>query len=126
MPHTKSVLNPDTLREVRSVVGDRFDEMLSKFHANCEKFISGMEQAAAQGDVEQVRFNAHSLKTTTAIMGVERLSVLARNLELECIDAMEGRGSMDAAVLSEDAQEIREAYTEGAGALERAVVEEGV
>ncbi len=61
--------------------GQFFSKSLDKFLKNSEKYLSGMKEAIDAGDLEKLRFNAHTFKGSSGFMGASRLSTLCLEME---------------------------------------------
>jgi len=70
----------ETLKE--SVGADFIGELIDTFTGDTPKQVAVMRHALAQGDVEQFRRAAHSVKSTSANFGAMQLSALAKELEM--------------------------------------------
>jgi len=58
--------------------------VLSKFLINTQERIAAVERARAAGRIEDIAFEAHSLKSAAATVGAMALSQLCQELELAC------------------------------------------
>ncbi|MCA1570515.1 MAG: Hpt domain-containing protein [Chloroflexi bacterium] len=115
------VLNESVLDELSSSVqGDRsfVVELIEAYLADGESHVADVEAAVAAGDAPALVRPAHTLKSSSATVGAERLAALARILETA------GRsGTLDTAA-GEHVAGLRQAWGE-AGAMLRAWIERG-
>jgi CheY-like chemotaxis protein len=91
------LLDPAAIQQLRDTLGDKADTMLPELIANfcldAPKLILDARQALANGQTEEVRRAAHTLKSTSATFGATELSELARQLESRARDGLlEGAG----------------------------------
>jgi two-component system sensor histidine kinase/response regulator len=76
------VLDRQVFDELREAAGDDFmPEMIGEFLEDSPRQIAGMRESAARGDQEELRRCAHSLKTTSATLGLPALAARCRELE---------------------------------------------
>ncbi len=75
----------DVIREIRMLERHSgkafFSESVAKFFGNSEEYLQGMKEAVKEGDLDALRFNAHTLKGSSGFMGAKRLSSLCLQLE---------------------------------------------
>jgi HPt (histidine-containing phosphotransfer) domain-containing protein len=116
-----AILDEDVLDELRtSVDGDRsfVVELIEAYVADGATHVAEVEAAVADGDAGSLVRPAHTLKSSSATVGAQRLAALARDLELA------GRsGSLDASI-AERVPQLRDAWEEATAAL-RGWVERG-
>jgi CheY-like chemotaxis protein len=81
----EEVLDPKAFERLRATLGKQADRMLpgliQSFYQDAEQLLAQARQAAAQGQAEELRRAAHSLKSTSATFGAMALSAAARELE---------------------------------------------
>jgi CheY-like chemotaxis protein len=91
-PGTPDVLDPKALERLQAGLGKQADRMLpgliDRFYQDAERLLGQARQALAQGQADDLRRAAHSLKSTSATFGAMALSSAARELE---VAALEGR-----------------------------------
>ena len=79
------LVDPSAFEVYREVMGDELDafirEILDGFYTNSRDLIASLERKLAENDVEGFVRAAHTLKTTTATVGAQRVSGLAVDLE---------------------------------------------
>lgn len=79
------IINPDALESYREVMEDETDafiaDILDSFYSNARELMAALDEAIAANDAESFARAAHTLKSTAATVGAERLSGLAADLE---------------------------------------------
>lgn len=71
-----------TFEELKHMSGeDYINELIDAFLEDAPQMIGQMKAAAASGDVETFRRNAHSLKSNANTFGATELGMLAKELE---------------------------------------------
>ena len=71
-----------TFEELKQMSGaDFINELIDAFLEDAPNMIQNMQTAAAGGDVESFRRNAHSLKSNAYTFGANELGELAKELE---------------------------------------------
>jgi HPt (histidine-containing phosphotransfer) domain-containing protein len=72
-----------TFEELKQMSGTDFiNELIDAFLEDAPNMIQNMQTAAATGDVESFRRNAHSLKSNAYTFGATELGQLAKELEV--------------------------------------------
>jgi HPt (histidine-containing phosphotransfer) domain-containing protein len=82
--NVSDVLYPLTLQKLHKIVGennDVFTELIDMFLEDAPTLLENMRQAVIQGAAEDLRFAAHSLKSSSAEFGATALCELCRELE---------------------------------------------
>ena len=77
------VIDKAAFEELKQLSGaDFINELIDAFLEDAPNMIQNMRTAAAEGDVETFRRNAHSLKSNAYTFGATYLGRLARELEV--------------------------------------------
>ena len=77
------VIDQATFEELKQMSGaDFINELIDAFLEDAPNMIQSMRTAAAAGDVETFRRNAHSFKSNAYTFGAAELGRLARELEV--------------------------------------------
>ncbi len=79
------VLDTHVLGELRDSVGEVYGAMLGAFLEDTPVYIASLKVAAAEGDLNQVRDLAHTIKGSAANFGARQLVECARRLQ-ECAE----------------------------------------
>ncbi|MCM2343390.1 MAG: response regulator [Alphaproteobacteria bacterium] len=74
-------LNQDILDRMKIVAGISFSKLIDTFITNSEKLVNQLYESLAAGDVKSLAIAAHSLKSSVAQMGAERLSNILKEME---------------------------------------------
>ena len=78
-----AVIDQATFEELKQMSGEDFiNELIDAFLEDAPNMIQNMRTAAAVGDAETFRRNAHSLKSNAYTFGATDLGRLARELEV--------------------------------------------
>jgi CheY-like chemotaxis protein/HPt (histidine-containing phosphotransfer) domain-containing protein len=95
-PHSCDVLEPAVLADLRQMrdggVPDVFRDLLQLFRADAPQLLTAMRAAVAEGNAEQLKQAAHSLKGAAANLGARQMSGIAAELE-----AIGRRGTVEGA-----------------------------
>jgi HPt (histidine-containing phosphotransfer) domain-containing protein len=90
------VLDPVALESLRATVGGDSEfliELIDTFLEDAPMLLADLGQAAEQGDADELRLAAHSLKSNSADFGARALAALCKELEM-----MGKTGALDGAV----------------------------
>lgn len=91
MSNHNELLDLDTLRELRDMLGDGLSPVLTQFGAQAQELLQLMEQRALAGDVHAIRTLAHKLKGSAGSVGARTLAADAAQLEkVAASDDLEG------------------------------------
>lgn len=83
--HEAAALNQAILDELRASVGDDLDfvvDLVRTYLVDGEALVTAIGAALAAGDAAALVRPAHTLKSSSATVGVERLAATARQLEM--------------------------------------------
>jgi HPt (histidine-containing phosphotransfer) domain-containing protein len=75
------LLDRDTLRELREMLGAGLAPVLSQFGSQAHELLRAMEKQVQSGDAPAVRALAHKLKGSAGSVGARRLATEAARLE---------------------------------------------
>jgi CheY-like chemotaxis protein/HPt (histidine-containing phosphotransfer) domain-containing protein len=100
------VLDPGAFRQLRATLGKRADSMLpgliEQFYQDADRLLGEAREALEQGQADDLRHAAHTLKSTSATFGAVALSAVARELEYLARDgALEGAPELIAQAAAE-------------------------
>lgn len=111
---SQPVLDRDILDELADIMEDEFGELVEAFLEDSPRLMTEIESGLTENDAHRVAEAAHSLKSSSANLGVMRLSAIAKEIETS------GRaGDMNGcASLSKD---LSNAWAESKQALETIV-----
>jgi len=84
-PAETLVLDPGAFRQLRATLGKQADGMLpgliEQFYQDVDRLLGEAQEAFDQGQIDDLRRAAHTLKSTSATFGAVALSAVARELE---------------------------------------------
>ncbi len=84
-PRALPILDPEQLMESLMAVGDDLQESLdllrTTYLEDVPHLLDMLTQAAERSDFDKLRFAAHTLKSSSALMGATSLSEICRQLE---------------------------------------------
>lgn len=84
---TESLIDLTVYSELKETTGPDFVvELVDTFLEEAPVMLSDLRQARADGNADQFRQAAHSLKSNANIFGASALAAQARDLELEGLD----------------------------------------
>ena len=81
------IIDLAALRRLLEAIGgdaEDLDELFEDYRSEAPELAAKISQAAAGGDLEGLRFAAHTLKSNARDFGATSLSALCENLEHEC------------------------------------------
>lgn len=117
------ILDADSIAGARSILKEKFDDMLNIYIANCWEYVEEIRLAINNNDPKSVIRPAHTLKSTSKQMGAVKLAAIALDVEsaardiqgqgLSILDAPQGRG------LSKSLESIKEALSQTDQALKK-------
>lgn len=113
-----SGLNKQVLRGVKTLLDDKFVDLVDKFVVSCDAFVRDLHDAIDRRDYKTAKVCVHSLKSSSASLGLMELSRLAVRVE-DTIDAiLDGQAKPDAKLLL-DIKTLEAAYLRGKGMVLR-------
>jgi PAS domain S-box-containing protein len=82
-PPQADALNKATVERLAKTLGDgqALSELIDTFFAEAPKLLTALQEAAREGNADELRRTAHTLKANAATFGAERLAELCRRLE---------------------------------------------
>ncbi len=106
------LLDTGRLKELREALGEDFPELIEAFLSSTEESLARMSAADEEGNFEELRRLAHSLKSAAANVGALASSGLAKAIESAAKDR--------AGPQKESLAELREVFSRTRSALEKA------
>ncbi len=79
-----AIFDMQTLREVQTMMGPRFPEMIERYHITGMQLVSEME-IYFESDLNELSRTSHSLKGSSAALGVKKLSRLCQTIENQIV-----------------------------------------
>lgn len=80
--HQLSLLDDDTIAELRDIMEDDFDDLVRTFLDDLPGQLTAIDAAASQAAAEVLYRSAHKLKSGSGSIGAPRLAEIARQLEI--------------------------------------------
>jgi len=93
-----SLIDEEVLNSLKEAIGDKVNHIVGVYLDDVPKNLQSMKEALAQQDYETVGRFAHSLKSSSANIGVMRVSQLAANLERSIQQGTMDGGQISSAV----------------------------
>lgn len=100
------LINMEAAEESRKVFKNNYNTMLRYYLEDTENYLKEIASAFANQDITSAIRPAHTIKSTSARMGAQYLSVLAKDMEQKAIAASEGNSNDDMAADLIHMQEI--------------------
>lgn len=76
-----TILDEETLSEMENLMGDRFASMIEKFLVNSQAYVDRAQAGFQERDSKKLADSVHPLKSSSASLGIMRLSHLAAQIE---------------------------------------------
>ena len=92
--HEPVLLDAAALEEVRTMMKDKFQEVLNYFLEDSAMYVQQIAQSFAAGEAEAVVLPAHTLKSSAKQMGALRLWDVASILEATVREIVKGTGEL--------------------------------
>ena len=119
---SEPALDPRALDAIRALNPARADLLVSRvvdaFLRSAPEQVAALARAAAVGDAEALRREAHSLKSSSANLGALRLAALAREIEARGRERRLGDGALLCEQAARELERVREALARVAVAAE--------
>ncbi|MBK67129.1 MAG: hypothetical protein CMP22_03240 [Rickettsiales bacterium] len=74
-------LNFDSYNQVKTSMKDKFPILLERYHVDGKKYISIIQDALVQSDLDTIINNAHNIKSSSGLIGFVMVHEHAKNLE---------------------------------------------
>ena len=88
-----SSIDLNALQELKEIMEDEFDELVSVFISDGEDQIEALGQAINTSSATDIRRIAHTLKGSSSNLGITGLSELCKMLECQAADEQLGNAS---------------------------------
>ena len=79
-------MNETKYNEIRTLLGDEFEVLKEVYSRDTENRIADIASCLDKGDSGEIRQLAHAMKSSSANIGAEEVSVLAANIESYALD----------------------------------------
>lgn len=94
-------INPEPLLDAMDGDADACRHMFNTFAQSAPATYARLDQAIAVANLDAVRREAHSLKSSTALVGADTLTALLKNIELQTRSEPAQSGSVQRAELAQ-------------------------
>jgi len=74
-------INLEELGNVKSILKDRFSDLIEGYIDDTEKYLQDIEEAILNNDLKTIADNAHPLKSSSAYLGMSSISEIAKIME---------------------------------------------
>ncbi len=118
--HESNGIDQEILEQMKGLMGDKFGTMIEKYLEKSAKYIAQAEEALANGNAKLLADLTHPLKSSSASLGIIKVSELAASLEHEA-DAINSNGKGDLSALSTMLEELCTSFADSAKELKRAL-----
>ncbi len=75
-----------SLNELKGIMGDDFSELITVFINDGQTQLNNLASAVEASDAPTIKRIAHTLKGSSANLGIEQLSAICKELELKAAD----------------------------------------
>jgi len=115
-PDWHSVVNDDVYNQMKELMGEEFAPMIDQYLKDSNDYIRQAEEAVADGNADLLLLCAHSLKSSSASLGVIKLPGLASEIEAKSSKIIKnGEGSVED--LSLEVKELSRSFAEAESAF---------
>lgn len=111
-------INQEILAQMKNLMGKKFGLMIENYLEDSAQYIAQAAKALANGNAQLLADLTHPLKSSSASLGIMRVSELAANLEHKA-DAISMAGEGDLSDLSPMLEELRSSFVEAEGFLKK-------
>jgi len=111
------LLSQDELNEVRSIMKERFDEVLSQYLDSVDILIKGIRAGIISDEIDDISFSAHDIKSSSRQFGAIKLSCIAKDLEHMMRQIKEGKKALDKQELLALATELESVFRQTSAAF---------
>ena len=77
-----NTINFQSIKSIQSMLEDKFPEIVETYERNAKKYLEEIYSGIEAGNAEQIRSAAHSLKSSSRMMGLEGAGDLSENIEV--------------------------------------------
>lgn len=102
MKNDDNILNLETLHELREMLDDGLDEVLTEYVGDASQQLRQLHVAVEVGDVEAIGDISHSLKGSSGNLGIQGLYELCARLEQEAKSGTVGDAPASLALIEQE------------------------
>lgn len=104
------LISEEELKEIRLIVQDRFVEVVGQYIESVTVLLQGVRNGVRKGDIEEITFAAHDIKSSSRQFGALKLSCIAHDLEYTMREVLEDRKSIKDANLPRMIADLEETF----------------
>jgi HPt (histidine-containing phosphotransfer) domain-containing protein len=86
------IVNMKTIAEAKALMNDRFPMMVKYFLEDIQMYLEEIEKAVQVKNVEMAIAPAHTIKSSAKQLGVDRVCIIAKDIEELCRNILENGG----------------------------------
>ncbi len=105
------IINLSSVEDARTIMQDKFPLMIEYFLEDAATYINSIDEGLAANDAEKVQAPAHTIKSSAAQIGADKVSDLAKQIECMAKDIMNSN-SQDFQEISSLCKKLKEAFAE--------------
>jgi len=83
------IINMKTVSEAKVLMNDRFPMMVKYFLEDTQMYLEEIEKGVQTKNVEMAISPAHTIKSSAKQLGVDRVSIIAKDIEELCRNILE-------------------------------------
>ncbi len=83
---TDNSIDLTTLNELKEIMGDDFSELVTVFISDTQTQLDDLFAAIETSDAPAIKRISHTIKGSSANLGIENLSAISKELELKAAD----------------------------------------
>jgi len=104
-----SLVNRHAINEAKETMQDKFPIMVKYFLEDSAAYIEGIKNGIDEDDMEKVKHNSHTLKSSSRQLGADGIADAAMKIESISIKIIEGEAKDDS-LLKNLLQEVSDAF----------------
>ncbi|MDB2414948.1 Hpt domain-containing protein [Rickettsiales bacterium] len=111
-------INWDTIEGAKSLMGDKFTIMIEYFLEDTATYIDAINNGLNSNDIEQVKVSAHTIKSSALQIGADKVSEIAKDMEVISIAILENSDS-DLSKLNSLCENLKDAFSKAEPELKK-------
>ena len=112
------IINLASVEEARSIMQDKFPLMIEYFLEDTSTYMNSINEGLAANDAEKVQSPAHTIKSSAAQIGADKVSNLAKQIEHMAKEILNG-DSQNFEEISSLFEKLKEAFAEAEPELKK-------
>lgn len=89
MKEDLEILNREIANEAKKLMGDRFPTMIKYYIEDTEMYMAEIEKSVVERDAKIALTPAHTIKSSSKQLGVERVAEISKQIEMLCREMIE-------------------------------------